>query len=96
MPFDVIICIFFMSTAVVAVKIKYEPDITKVKRDMYYYYQYMKYRNHNCVICLEPLTEYRNNLVVMNVCGHMFHENCLIRWDRYKSICPLCRVDLDV
>lgn len=29
------------------------------------------------------------------LCGHIFHERCLLQWLRYARQCPLCRLDLE-
>ena len=54
---------------------------------------------HDCVICLTPLSlpgvpraSIVNNSVTMRPpCGHMFHKDCLRNWMRIKLECPTCR-----
>lgn len=42
-----------------------------------------------CIICLEHL---QNNQNIMYLkCGHLFHSNCLQKWN--KNICPLCKIE---
>jgi len=52
-----------------------------------------------CPICLENLVANENGAVVKNQCGHMFHRNCIARWDNQHNDyddtaprgCPCCR-----
>jgi hypothetical protein len=46
--------------------------------------------NNACVICMQPLI----TRLCSTPCGHMFHINCLDRWEAIKSTCPMCRVHL--
>lgn len=39
-----------------------------------------------CSICMQKI----HKKFVMN-CGHIFHEECAIRWLKNKNSCPLCR-----
>ena len=34
------------------------------------------------------------NLVQLPNCGHLFHEDCIKKWDCYS--CPICRTSVDV
>lgn len=43
-----------------------------------------------CAICLDDAGENWRSLL----CGHAFHEHCLLRWLRQARRCPLCRMDL--
>nr|CAD1829815.1 unnamed protein product [Ananas comosus var. bracteatus] len=42
-----------------------------------------------CAICLEEL--HASSLVARLPCSHFFHHNCVGRWLRAHSLCPLCR-----
>ena len=39
-----------------------------------------------CVICMTKLFD-----VAMIPCGHQFHFQCLQKWLRYNTSCPICR-----
>ena len=43
----------------------------------------------SCAICLSAY-EKDDNIIKLN-CDHYFHQNCLTKWLRIKSICPYCR-----
>lgn len=43
-----------------------------------------------CAICLDDGGQDWRALL----CGHAFHEHCLLRWLRQARRCPLCRMDL--
>lgn len=46
--------------------------------------------NPICTICLEEVIDSDNNKKVLH-CNHTFHENCINRWLRTRSQCPVCR-----
>lgn len=43
-----------------------------------------------CVICLERMEAPMEQLP----CGHLFHQNCIIRSLKINDCCPICRVSL--
>jgi len=43
-----------------------------------------------CTICLEEVIDSDNNKKVLH-CNHTFHQNCINRWLRTRSQCPVCR-----
>lgn len=45
-----------------------------------------------CSICLE---NDEKNFVALK-CGHIFHFNCVVRWNCVSKNCPNCRIDLHV
>lgn len=47
----------------------------------------------SCSICLEALLE--TNKATLK-CGHSFHYECALMWNRTHANCPLCRDDLKV
>ncbi|EDS42258.1 potassium channel modulatory factor 1 [Culex quinquefasciatus] len=44
-----------------------------------------------CSVCFEQISADENKQLV---CGHVFHGNCINRWLRNKSTCPMCRKDV--
>lgn len=46
--------------------------------------------NPICTICLEEVIDSDNNKKVLH-CNHAFHKNCIDRWLRTRSQCPVCR-----
>lgn len=46
----------------------------------------------HCGICLGDLhPRKRSGAVVQLVCGHPFHDNCLVRWFEERQRCPTCK-----
>jgi len=45
-----------------------------------------------CPTCLEDFS--KESGIKKTVCGHFFHEDCLVPWLRVNRTCPLCRADL--
>lgn len=46
-----------------------------------------------CLICIEPFTP-TDSISEINLCHHIFHQNCLAPWFEYNETCPICREDL--
>ena len=46
---------------------------------------------NNCAVCLKDYE--RHVEVVILKCEHMFHRECMDKWLREATICPLCRKD---
>lgn len=44
----------------------------------------------DCAVCLEEKVD-----AVKTSCAHTFHSDCLLRWLRARTTCPLCRFDLN-
>ena len=50
----------------------------------------------DCPICIEPLVRSPTAAKVRTlVCGHLFHEACIDRWN-VMNTCPLCRHVIDI
>jgi RING-box protein 1 len=62
--------------------------------------------SENCAICrnsvTEPSIEYQANPTTINqsgcslaygVCNHAYHLDCIQRWLKQRSTCPLCNVE---
>ena len=48
---------------------------------------------YTCSICISPIARGGTRL---EVCNHVFHEVCLVKWLRRGSVtCPMCRSDLE-
>jgi len=50
----------------------------------------------SCSICFEEYADATAELRKTNICGHVFHTQCLERWLNVNRTCPLCRQDLAV
>lgn len=49
--------------------------------------------SRTCCICQEEILF--KNLITLQ-CHHYFHQSCLQKWFRYKTVCPICRHDFRV
>ncbi|CAG9331869.1 unnamed protein product [Blepharisma stoltei] len=53
--------------------------------------EYTKNRKEEvCNICLDEFKE-GDRMGEMPNCEHAFHQECLMKWLEYKSMCPICR-----
>ena len=43
-----------------------------------------------CVVCKEEL-EIGDKIMTLPHCNHTFHEECLSKWFKHQSWCPICR-----
>ncbi|KAK1276023.1 RING-H2 finger protein ATL48 [Acorus gramineus] len=43
-----------------------------------------------CAICLRNM-EIGDRYRVLSVCGHWFHDHCIVTWLTKSRTCPLCR-----
>ncbi|KAK6927106.1 Zinc finger, RING-type [Dillenia turbinata] len=50
-------------------------------------------RNVECSICLGEFQD-KELVKVMPMCYHGYHSECLDKWLRFQSTCPLCRASL--
>ncbi|OQR81720.1 hypothetical protein THRCLA_11472 [Thraustotheca clavata] len=48
-------------------------------------------QDDSCSICLNDLSADMTNPVFGLSCGHIFHQECALRWFEYQSVCPICR-----
>jgi hypothetical protein len=46
-------------------------------------------RQSTCAICMQPVCDSDSKLT--RVCGHGFHEACILEWSKKSVTCPLCR-----
>ena len=53
--------------------------------------------NGDCPICCLEFEE-KQQIKVMPVCGHIFHENCIEQWilraGSHSVFCPVCKADI--
>jgi hypothetical protein len=49
---------------------------------------------HVCSICLGRVREGQN--VAKIACMHMFHSQCLHKWCKKKTTCPVCKSRIDI
>ena len=54
-------------------------DYFKLKKD---------FENNECIICLDNMIV-GNNLKTLN-CGHIYHYECINKWNNIKKTCPIC------
>lgn len=44
-----------------------------------------------CIICRDYLEQEEHRVVKLNKCGHVMHDDCLIKWLVKSASCPTCR-----
>ncbi len=66
-------------------------NLYKTKSKIISYYNYSKYKQNNCPICLEVIHK-----PYVNICGHAYHKTCIFKWNIYNNTCPICRETLDI
>ena len=45
----------------------------------------------DCVICLDNYTNNNNNIGTLQ-CNHYFHKECIDKWFKRSTVCPICRL----
>jgi hypothetical protein len=53
----------------------------------------LKEKNKGCSICLTDFEE-EDDISIIN-CNHLFHNNCIEEWTKYKKDCPICRDNIE-
>ncbi|EEF48337.1 E3 ubiquitin-protein ligase ATL4-like [Ricinus communis] len=51
-----------------------------------------KISGETCMVCLEK--ESVGEVVIRLACGHVFHEDCIVKWLHTNHLCPLCRFSI--
>ena len=49
---------------------------------------------HRCGICFEDFVQGKDISELSCSGRHIFHTECLLRWVKVKTICPLCKEDI--
>jgi len=70
------------------------------KTDDFINFEKQKYDSNNefmkkhidCSICLVEFSD-DNDISITN-CKHIFHNDCIVEWSKYKKDCPICRENL--
>ena len=57
---------------------------------MFEYSATHKHVYEECSICQEELRVDDIN-VITTVCGHRFHNDCIVKWTKNRTNCPMCR-----
>lgn len=47
--------------------------------------------NFNCAICVEQFRNQDAQNIRVTQCGHVFHNECLVKWLKNSKTCPECR-----
>ncbi|KAE8654870.1 RING-H2 zinc finger protein RHA4a [Hibiscus syriacus] len=55
----------------------------------------LKTRDTQCSVCLGEF-EIKEELLQLPTCKHVFHMECMHRWLRSNSTCPLCRCSVTI
>jgi hypothetical protein len=52
--------------------------------------------SNNCSICLSSLNNNNNNNNnnIVLPCSHVFHNDCINKWNNNNNTCPLCRANI--
>lgn len=66
-------------------------------RSLQQHYSYQKIRieegreHATCAICLVEFCIADDAIRLPDPCGHVYHEDCIMRWLKRTNTCPLCR-----
>lgn len=47
-----------------------------------------------CSICLQDLNPDLSDMIVLPICRHSFHEQCISEWLGQKLYCPMCKANV--
>lgn len=61
--------------------------------------EYIKYdkdcmKTDPCSICFENFTE--DSMVCNIACNHVFHQECISEWGKWKQNCPYCKRSISI
>lgn len=51
--------------------------------------------NNDCLVCRD-VVENGAEIIKIPSCLHSFHKECVSKWFKYQSSCPICRVNIKV
>lgn len=63
-------------------------DHMRIRNNLSSFHLPVEYNGKECSICLDDLSLGDHSILP---CKHIFHDNCIRSWRRYKRTCPLCR-----
>ena len=49
----------------------------------------------NCIICFEKINSNSNKCTLLS-CHQCFHDDCLRKWFKTNSSCPMCRKEVNI
>lgn len=89
------LCLYIIAQIVfVVLQSKYGGNLILLKTKLATPYNYDKDEGLKCPICFDEIKD--NEDKITTPCFHCFHQQCLRKWMKRKSICPVCRNDISL
>lgn len=70
-----------------------EEEFEKIPKKVYTYSFLNILKSESCPICCEEV-EQSEEILLLPVCNHFFHANCIKSWLIRKPLCPMCRANV--